>query len=221
MKKFDVVIFDLDSTLVTIEGLVWLAEQIGKKRAVDRLTKLSMEGKLSVKLAMQKKMLLISPSLSDLEKLGQKYCQSLVKGARETIEILHHLGKEVFIVTGNVQPATGILGKYLRIKPENVISARAFFDKKGHFQSFDSNHPLSKNSGKATIIRQFDKKKKTVFIGDAVTDLETKEYVDLFIGYGGVAKRGKVKKAANVFLESPNLLSVLDYILTDEEKNKL
>ncbi len=221
MKRFDVVVFDLDSTLVTFEGLDWLAEHKGKGEEVAKLTSLSMEGKIKVSEAFKKKLALIAPSYQDLVKLGRKYCESIVDGAIETIALLHQTGKEVWIVTGNFRPAVKIIATKLNIPDSRVISNIVNFDNKGTYKCFDVKNPLSKNGGKAKVVKQYiPQDKKIVFIGDAVTDLETKEVVDLFIGFGGVVKRELVKKTADVYFEDKNFLNLLPLILSKEESKK-
>ena len=73
MNKYDIVIFDVDSTLVKIEGLDWLAEYKGRGEEVRDLTKRSMEGEMDFNDAMTKKMELISPAKKDLIKLGTQF----------------------------------------------------------------------------------------------------------------------------------------------------
>jgi phosphoserine phosphatase len=43
-------------------------------------------------------------------------------------------------------------------------------------------------------------KGKAIFIGDGVSDLETKPAVDLFVGFGGVHTRVRVRENADVFI---------------------
>jgi phosphoserine phosphatase len=55
MDKIDALVFDLDSTLVKIEGLDWLAVHKKVDDKVVHLTKKSMDGVLDFNLAMIKK----------------------------------------------------------------------------------------------------------------------------------------------------------------------
>ena len=41
----------------------------------------------------------------------------------------------------------------------------------------------------------------TIMVGDGVSDLESKDECDLFIGYGGVVSREKVRLHADVWIE--------------------
>jgi phosphoserine phosphatase len=49
-------------------------------------------------------------------------------------------------------------------------------------------------------------------VGDGVTDLETKPVVDLFIGFGGVHVRPRVKENAPVFVT--DFASVLKHLMS-------
>jgi phosphoserine phosphatase len=49
-----------------------------------------------------------------------------------------------------------------------------------------------------------------VAVGDGVSDLETRDEVDLFVGFGRYAERAKVKAGAHAFIKSlAELISLL------------
>ena len=60
-----------------------------------------------------------------------------------------------------------------------------------------------------------------LFVGDGITDLEAKDVVDLFVGFGGVARRKAVQENADAYISENSLLPVLDIGLTPEEKQTL
>ena len=60
-----------------------------------------------------------------------------------------------------------------------------------------------------------------LFVGDGITDLEAKDVVDLFVGFGGVARRPAVEAAADAYITKNSLLPVLDIGLTNDEKQRL
>ena len=212
---FDSVVFDVDSTLVSIEGLDFLADLKGKGNQIKEITLQSMNGSLSMKEAMNIKMKIISPDYKDLIKMGEAYLKNITPGANETISILKKNGIKTWIVTGNFQPAVGMLANFLKIPKSQVITNEIFFDKNNNYVNFDVLNPLSNNGGKALIINDLKSKMgRTVFVGDGSTDLETKDYVDLFIGYGGVIVRPTIEKKAKVYVKGP-LTSILYYILKE------
>ncbi len=212
------VFFDLDSTLVKIEGLDWLAQYKGKDGKVKELTNKAMGGSFPFRKALLSKLEIIKPTKKEFEILSQAYLENITEGAKETIKRLKQKGAEVFIVTGSFYSAVYPLAGFLGIKKENVYANRIYFDEKGNYKGIDLNNPLSANGGKPKIVKKLLEKENpkpfSVFIGDSTTDLETKEVVDLFIGFGGVVEREKVKKTAEVFIK--DLLEIPRRILKQE-----
>ena len=96
MKKimFNSVVFDVDSTLVTIEGLDFIASFKGKNKQIKKLTSLSMNGGLPMREAMKIKMEAISPNYQDIIRMGEQYIKSITKGAVETIAVLKKMGSK-------------------------------------------------------------------------------------------------------------------------------
>ncbi len=221
MKSYNDIVFDLDSTLVKIEGLDWLANRLGKLDSLAELTKLSMDGKISFKEAMKIKMSAMSPSVKDLQALGRAYSKSLVEDAKKVIQALQLSGKEVWILTGNFQPAVGIAAATLGIQEENIICNEIYFDSNGKYKGFNIKHPLSANGGKAIMLKKYLQNHKVVFIGDGYTDLEIQNDVDLFVGYGGVAERQYVKLNSKIYITCESTAPLLEIILSNEEKNIL
>lgn len=220
---YDTVVFDVDSTLVTIEGLDWLAKHKGCEREVVELTKRSMDGLMDFHDAMTEKMRILAPNHEDFVRLGLEYCRSLVPGAAETVARLKKLDKEVWLMSGNYAPAVTILADRLGIDPAHVLCNRVFFDAaNGDYLGFDAENPLAKNGGKAAKIREVlqGKRKRIVFVGDSATDLDVQNHVSLFVGFGGVVTRDIVKQHADRFIGERNLLPVLD-IVAEAQRHKL
>ena len=223
MKKFDAVFFDVDSTLVKIEGLDWIASYKEKGGEIQELTKKSMEGRMGFNEAMVKKMRILAPSLEEMRMLGRIYCQHLVDGVEHVVSLLHALGKEVWILSGNFRPAVEILAEKLGIPDDRIICNNIFFNAHGAYCGFDVENDLTHNNGKARVMKRICRKNKhrTVFVGDGVTDLEAKDCVALFVGFGGVVERKIVKEKADVYISTPSLYPLLDHILNEDEKRKL
>jgi phosphoserine phosphatase len=221
MKPYRFIIFDLDSTLVKLEGLDWLAEVSGNGSKVKKITQLSMEGKIPLENALKEKLNLISPSYDDLVKLGEKYYQTSVEDATEVIGAFKFLSKEVWIITGNFPPAVTLFAEKIGISTDRIICNHLEFDINGGYKNFDLSQPLVKNGGKARIIKKYFDSKRAVFIGDAFTDLETKSQAELFIGYGGVVERKVVRESAEIYLFCESMAPLLEIILSEDEKEFL
>jgi phosphoserine phosphatase len=91
------------------------------------------------------------------------------------------------------------------------------FHDDGTYADFDRRSLLARAGGKELVVRAIlsRSKGKSAFIGDGVTDLETKPVVDLFIGFGGVQERERVRENAGVYVCEPSLMAVLPYLLEE------
>jgi len=220
--KYSSIYFDLDSTLADIEGLDELAGFYNKKKEVAKLTEKSMSGYVRLEDVFSLKLAMIRPTRSDFKKLGQMYIDHVVEDAKETINILKSLKKDVLIMTGNFYIAASKLAKHLGVPDKNVYANKIHFDKKGNYLSFDSTGPLSIAGGKRSLMMILKREnRKAAFIGDGSTDMETKPPVDLFIGYGGVIERKEVRKKADEYIIHKSLSTILPYILTEKEGEKV
>lgn len=223
MHKYDKIIFDCDSTLVTIEGLDELAQLKGKKNEVAELTRLSMDGKVKLEDVFSLKMAMIRPSKLDMEYLGKLYTRNLTEDVKEIIDLLIALKKDILQMTGNFYPAVKILSKHLNIVQKNVYANKIYFDKHGLYIGFDPKNLLSISGGKKILVDEIlrsNPKKNIVFVGDGSTDTETKPPVKLFVGYGGVIYRENIKKHSDVYVSSKSLSPILRFILNPDEQKK-
>jgi phosphoserine phosphatase len=207
------IFFDVDSTLVMLEGLDYLAEIKGHKEIVEQLTTQAMNGNLSMREAMETKVNLLRPSHAELVAVGEAYLKHMVPGAKETIEELQKQGYTIWLLTGNFLPAVKILAMFLNIPLEHVITNQILFDEDGAYVSFNADHPLAHNHGKTEIIKSLVPiATEAIMVGDGVTDLATKSVVELFIGFGGVVRRPKVAEEADVYIPELDLRKILPHL---------
>jgi phosphoserine phosphatase len=206
------VFFDVDSTLVTIEGIDVLAA--GNPEIV-RLTDAAMNGEIPLDQVYGKRLEIIRPTRSEVEALGQRYVASLVDGVEETIGALQGAGVDVHLVTAGIAQAIAPLAAHLNIAPRAVHAVPLHFDAAGAYAGFDHRSLLTRPGGKELVVRAVlaRAKGRSAFVGDGITDLETRSVVDLFIGFGGVCLRERVKEGARVYVEEPTLRAVLPYLL--------
>lgn len=215
LRHHDIICFDVDSTLVTCEGVDWLAERKGVGREVSRLTQLSMDGTVSIDEVFEKKIDILAPTQEELRILADHYLKCLTEGAKELVDILLTLDKNLWLITGGLGDSILPLGAFLSIT--NIKSNTVLFDQDGNYLGVDTTNVLTKGDGKALLVKEFDRKKSVAFVGDSVTDLTTQPYVKTFVGYGGVAKREKVANKAKHYISTKSMLPLLEYLITEEE----
>lgn len=197
--KYRLIFFDVDSTLVTIEGIDVLARG---NPEIAKLTEAAMNGEVPVDDVYGRRLEIIRPSRMDVEALGRQYVASLVEGAERGLAELRGAGAQIHLVTAGIAQAIEPLAAKLQIPARSMHAVTLEFDARGAYGGFDRKSPLTRSGGKATVVRDVRSRAKgnAAFVGDGVTDLETKPVVDLFIGFGGVHVRPRVKENAVVYV---------------------
>ena len=210
--RYRFVFFDVDSTLVTIEGIDVLAA--GNPEIV-RLTDAAMNGEIPLDAVYERRLEIIRPTRAAVEALGAQYIASLVDGVPETMAALREAGVDVHLVTAGIAQAIAPLASHLGIAPRAVHAVALQFDEAGNYAGFDRRSMLARTGGKELVVRSVlsRAKGKSAFVGDGVSDLETMPVVDLFIGFGGVQIRPRVRESAPVFVEEPTMRAVLPYLI--------
>ncbi len=211
-SKYRFVFFDVDSTLVTIEGIDVLAN--GNPEIV-RLTDAAMNGSIPIDEVYGRRLEIIRPTREAVDALGRRYVESLVDGAEETIATLRSGGTDVHLVTAGIAQAIAPLAVKLRIAPRAVHAVALEFHDDGSYKDFDRRSLLTRNGGKELVVHALLARAKgtSAFIGDGVSDLETKGVVNLFVGFGGVHTRARVKENADVYVSEPTLRAVLPHLI--------
>ena len=116
----DLIFFDCDSTLSTIEGIDELARLNGKEARVGLLTNKAMDGELDLADVYGKRLRAIKPTRAQLKAVEERYWQTAVEDAPEVITALHALGKQVFIISGGLIDAVRGFGRRLGVDPARI-----------------------------------------------------------------------------------------------------
>lgn len=198
------VCFDLDSTVITVEGIDELAKFAGKGTEVAQMTSAAMGGKLNFREALTQRLRIIQPSESMLSKFNHTHTFQTTPGVRDLINSLRKQGTDVFLVSGGFTQMIHPVAESLGLPYHNVYANTILFDTIGYYAGFDTNAPTSYDGGKAETVRQLrlaaDNKGPWIVIGDGITDLQARPPADICIGYGGVVTREAVKIGADIFI---------------------
>ncbi len=224
-SSFDLIFFDCDSTLSAIEGIDELARFKGKEWRVGVLTQKAMDGDLDLAEVYGKRLQAIRPTRGQLKAIEERYWETLVPDAREVIAALQFLRKQVFIISGGLAEPVRGLGARLGVQPENIRAVELEYNQlSGDWWRYyepqtktaqtylDYNEgPLTVSSGKPAIVRELaaGKSGRKMMIGDGSSDLAARAEVDLFVGFGGVVTRQKVKDGADIFVQVNSLAPIL------------
>jgi len=206
--KYRLIFFDVDSTLVNIEGIDILG---AGNPEVARLTAAAMNGEIPLDQIYARRLEMIRPDRAAVEKLSRRYLDSLVEGADETIRKLKEAGCVIHFVTAGIAQAVESLAGKFGVQAHAV---RLRFTEDGEYDDFDRGSVLTRPRGKEIVVRDIRARTKgnAAFIGDGISDLDAKPAVDFFIGFGGVHTRPRVRENADVFVPGPRLDAVLPYL---------
>jgi phosphoserine phosphatase len=234
---FQRVIFDCDSTLTSVEGIDELATLKGQTEHIAELTRRAMDGSVPLEQVYAARLELLQPTRAELTRVGRIYRRTLVSQAAETVAALHAAGAEVFIVSGGLKAAVIDLARYLKIPAANVFAVEVELDPfQGRWWDYlrhrysgnpDERYlafaptPLAESNGKITVVRELSQAARTMMVGDGSTDLATVGTADLFVGFGGIARRQLVADGADVFVEGPGLAAILPLALSFSVAQKL
>jgi phosphoserine phosphatase len=221
----NIMFFDCDSTLSSIEGIDELARARGEKvyAKVVALTDAAMNGTIPLDEVFPRRMEIIRPDRKTCDEVAAKYISTVMPGAVGLIKWLKANGWLPVIVSGGFAPLIKPLADHLGI--EHVEAVPLYLDEKGRYAGYGTDYPTTRNLGKNEIIQDWKAAMlpaKTAMMGDGISDLETKQDVDLFFGFGGVVARPMVKAGSEHWIERLSdkkivrLLAGLDLQRNDE-----
>ncbi len=195
---------DCDSTLSEIEGIDELAHSRGEEvfQQVVDLTNAAMNGDMPIAEVFPRRMELIRPDQAVCDKIAQDYIDKKVEGVVELLAEARERGWQPVILSGGFAPLIRPLADQIGI--EHVEAVPIHLAEDGSYLDYGRDYPTTRNLGKNEVIREWKeamKPEKVVMIGDGVSDLETQPDVDLFVGFGGVVARDKVKEGCDLWLE--------------------
>jgi phosphoserine phosphatase len=203
------VVFDFDSTLMDGETIDFLAEPLGLKEEVAKITREAMEGKIDFFESLIKRVeLLKGLKVEEVDNI----CQNLpfMKGAKETIGQLKKGGYRVLCFSGGFRNATSFAREALGFDADfsNILHSKngILTGKVGGEMMF--------NNSKGDLLRRIQQitgisQEETIVVGDGANDLS-------MFQYGGVkiAFRAKpiLRMASDYAVEKKDLREILEIL---------
>jgi phosphoserine phosphatase SerB len=202
-QRGKIAFFDCDSTLSRIEGIDELARERGDAvfHEIESLTHAAMNGEIPLHEVFPRRMDILRPDKATCDTVAQRYIDTIVPGARETLQALRDDDWTIVILSGGFAPLIEPLARDLGISFVEAVPIH--HDAEGNYTGYGAEYPTTRNGGKPQIIREWKNAmlpKTTIMVGDGISDLETESEVDLFIGFGGVVARDAVEKNARHFI---------------------
>jgi phosphoserine phosphatase len=225
LANADCVCFDVDSTVITEEGIDVLAEYLGKGPQVAELTKKAMEGGMKFQDALKARLELLMPTRNQIMDCIEKHPFQLSPHVLEFIRKLHLLGKDVYLVSGGFRIMIMPVAKKLDVAADRIVANQIKFlkDREGSYAGFKASEPTSQDMGKARALTMIQRSgyKKIVMIGDGATDAQAKPPAASFIGYGGIVARDAVVEKADWFVtDFRDLIYIIDNYSTPTNEDE-
>lgn len=195
---------DCDSTLSSIEGIDELARARGQSVFEDvvALTNAAMNGEIPLDEVFPRRMEIIRPDKASCDAVAKLYIETITPGARDLISRLKQEGWTPVILSGGFAPLIQPLARELGIEHVEAVPLHLLED--GTYGGYGNDYPTTRGGGKNEIIREWKAAMlptSVIMMGDGASDLETQPDVNLFVGYGGVVQRPKVKAGAGLWIE--------------------
>lgn len=210
-KVAEVFIIDFDSTLTNCEALDKLAQIVLKKnpenenitQKIAAITAAGMEGKLSFRTSLGKRLRLLKITKSDIRKLTAVLKRNLSASIKRNRQFFKDNAERIYIISGGFKEFIVPIAGYLGISASHVL-ANTFIYRKDEVTGFDTHNPLSQNQGKVKAVAKLNLQGKIIVIGDSYTDYEIKKagIAHKFYAFCENVKRDTVVKVADKILYS-------------------
>lgn len=200
-------IIDFDSTFTQVEALDELAK-ISLKNNPDRqqhladiaeLTNLAMDGKLSFRESLTRRVQLLHANREHLDALIKKLKKKVSASFSRNKAFFKDNSKDVYIVSGGFKEFICPVVANYHISEENVYANTFLFDEEGNIYGFDEENPLSEEGGKVKLLKKLKLEGKVYGIGDGYSDFQLKEsgMIEKFYAFTENIERASVSSKAD------------------------
>ena len=200
------IVFDVDSTLITGEVIEMLAERTGHREEVERITAAAMRGELDFAAALRQRVALVAGlDAAVLDEVGATL--ELTPGARTTVRTLKRLGYRCGIVSGGFTQVTKHLVDELGL---DFAAANTLEVADGRLTGHVVGEIIDR-AGKARALARFAAESgvpmsQTVAVGDGANDIDMLTAAGLGIAFNA---KPVVAEHADTTLNQPFLDPVL------------
>lgn len=207
MKLNKYFVIDFDSTFTKVEAFDVLAdislndhpEREERKKQIIEITNRGMDGSISFRESLEKRLNLLAPGRQHLPALINKLKGSVSESFKRNKEFFQKYSDNIFIISNGFKEFIEPIVTEFGIKPENILANEFRFDNEGRVVGFDEENPLSANGGKVTQLKKLNLPGDVYVIGDGYTDYEIKHagLANKFFAFTENVERENVKSKAD------------------------
>jgi D-3-phosphoglycerate dehydrogenase / 2-oxoglutarate reductase len=182
MKHQKYFVIDFDSTFTKVEAFDLLADislkdhadQEERKQQIIEITNQGMDGSISFRESLEKRIALLQPNRRHLEQLALQLKGMVSESFKRNREFFQNYADQIYIISNGFHAFIDPVVTEFGIKLENIFANRFQFDDNGNVIGFDKNNPLSANNGKVEQLKYLNLPGDVYVIGDGYTDYEIK-----------------------------------------------
>lgn len=210
-------IIDFDSTLTRVEAMDLLAsislqgspKKVAVESRIKELTDKGMNGEISFRESLKERLLLLEANEAHLPPLIEALKDQISVSFKRNTEFFKTYANQIYVISNGFKEYISPIVTALGVLPDHIYANDLLFDSKRNVIGFNEENPLSKDGGKAQIIRTLDLDGDIYVIGDGHNDYEIKAagLANKFYAFTENVKRDQVVEKADH--EAPSLDEVL------------
>jgi D-3-phosphoglycerate dehydrogenase / 2-oxoglutarate reductase len=207
MKLNKYFVIDFDSTFTKVEAFDVLAdislkdhpERENRKKQIVQITNQGMDGSISFRESLERRLNLLAPSRQHLNPLIHELRGSVSESFKRNKEFFRDYADNIYIISNGFKEFIEPIVTEFGIKSENILANEFKFDKEGKVVGFDDTNPLSANGGKVEQLKRLNLPGDVYVIGDGYTDYEIKHagLANKFYAFTENVERESVKTKAD------------------------
>ncbi|HEV8512788.1 MAG TPA: phosphoglycerate dehydrogenase [Cyclobacteriaceae bacterium] len=182
MKPAKNFVIDFDSTFTKVEAFDVLAEIALKdhsekeliQKQIFEITNQGMDGSLSLRESIEKRIKLLAPEKKHLSQLISHLKTLVSDSFSRNKEFFTTHADNIFIVSNGFREFIEPVVTEYGVKKENIFANEFLFDDSGKVIGFNKDNPLSANNGKTEQLKRLNLPGDVYVIGDGYTDYEIK-----------------------------------------------
>jgi D-3-phosphoglycerate dehydrogenase len=182
MKLNKYFVIDFDSTFTKVEALDVLAdislkdhpEKEKRKKQIVEITNQGMDGSISFRESLERRLNLLSPSKQHIEPLINVLKGKVSESFKRNRDFFSNYSDNIYIISNGFREFIEPIVTEFGIKEENILANEFRFDTEGRVIGFDTDNPLSSNNGKVEQLKRLNLPGDVYVIGDGYTDYEIK-----------------------------------------------
>ncbi|KAK8814191.1 hypothetical protein WA158_008053 [Blastocystis sp. Blastoise] len=216
IKKSRAIVFDIDHTVASFDGVQTLAKMTNKLNEVYTLMMDIVVKRNVLEDYLIQSLDVIKPNHDLIEKYINETPVDLAPGVEDLISKLRKMNKDIYLVSGGFKQLQTPISAKLNVADDFLFDNIMQFDEKGNYKNLDLTQPTMNIKGKARVVEiiksRYPKDDNIVVnFGDGILDSEACPPSDCFIRYTKFNNRPLPKDNSTISIDDFNeIIKLLD-----------